>query len=281
MKKTVCYRPKLFFVTAVLLALLCALPFKIYAKEAPAKKQGMAIVIGENEKTVEPLKGTFLKKKGSKYFKDQEGKLVKGKFFSKGGNIYYTDKKGVISLGWRSIKGHYYFFDRKSGKMIFNKKVENIKISKGGIAKESKQNVARIKVYLEAQKVVQAVSKPSDSKSKKLYKSYLWMKKFPYRRFRTMKEAKRRYPNDWDVVFANDILKEHKGCCASEACAFAYIAKVCGYERVTICSDSGHAWVDINGRLYDPLFAEAKGLKKNYNAPYTDYRKRPAYTKRL
>ena len=96
-----------------------------------------------------------------------------------------------------------------------------------------------------------------------------------------MKEAKKRYPNDWDVVFANDILKEHKGCCASEACAFAYIAKVCGYERVTICSDSGHAWVDINGRIYDPLFAEAKGLEKNYNARYTDYRKRPAYTKRL
>ena len=61
MKKTVCYRPKLFFVTAVLLAVLCALPCKVYAKEAPAKKQGMAIVIGENKKTVEPLKGTFLK----------------------------------------------------------------------------------------------------------------------------------------------------------------------------------------------------------------------------
>ena len=50
MKKTVCYRPKLFFVTAVLLALLCALPCKVYAKEAPAKKQGIAIFIGVNKK---------------------------------------------------------------------------------------------------------------------------------------------------------------------------------------------------------------------------------------
>ena len=168
--------------------------------------------------------------------------------------------------------------------MIYNKKVDSIAITKDGIAKESKQNVSRINAYLEAQKVVQAVSKPSDSKSKKLYKAYLWMKKFPYRQYRSMKAAKKKHPNDWDVVFANDIFKKHKGCCASESCAFAYIAKVCGYEKVTICSDGKgleHVWVDINGRLYDPLFAEARGFKKNYNARYTDYRKHPAYKKKL
>ena len=84
--------------------------------------------------------------------------------------------------------------------------------------------------------------------------------------------------------FANDIFQKHKGCCASEACAFAFIAKVCGYDKVTICIDDNklvHVWVDIGGRLYDPLFAESRGFKKNYNAKYTDDRKHPAYTKKL
>lgn len=96
-----------------------------------------------------------------------------------------------------------------------------------------------------------------------------------------MKIAKKSYPSNWDIVFANDIFKNHDGCCASEACAFAYLAKVCGYENVLICSDTGHAWVDIDGKLYDPLFAEARSFKDNYNAKYSDYRIRPAYTKKL
>lgn len=283
-KKALSYRTILFCVTAILMVLIGAAPCKVYAKDSKTDKIGIEIQIGNNKKTVEVLKGSFVKKKGSKYFKKKNGKLTKNQFFVKSGNIYYADSKGVISSGWKKIKGHYYFFDRKSGKMVSNKKADNIKITKEGIAKETKQNVARIKVYLEAQKVVQEVSKPTDSKSKKLYKSYLWMKKFPYRQYRTMRAAKKRYPNDWDVVFANDIFKKHKGCCASESCAFAYIAKVCGYEKVTICSDANslvHVWVDIDGRLYDPLFAESRGFKKNYNAKYTDYRKHPAYTKEL
>ena len=113
------------------------------------------------------------------------------------------------------------FMVLKSGRMIYYKKVDNINITKEGIAKETKQNVSRINAYLEAQKVVQAVSKPSDSRSKKLYKAYLWMEKFPYRQYRTMREARKKYPNDWDVVFANDIFEKQKGCYASESCAFA------------------------------------------------------------
>jgi len=53
---------------------------------------------------------------------------------------------------------------------------------------------------------------------------------------------------------------------------------------VSICSDNKeivHVWVDIDGRLYDPLFAESRGFKKNYNANYTDYRKHPAFRKKL
>ena len=152
MKKTLYYRLILLCVTAVLLALSYTAPCKVYAKDAGAKKEGAVIRIGNHKKTVETLKGSFVKKKGNHYFKNQKGKLIKSRFFAKGGNIYYSDSKGVISFGWRRIKGHYYFFDRKSGKMIYNGKADNINITKEGIAKETKQNVSRINAYLEAQK---------------------------------------------------------------------------------------------------------------------------------
>ena len=132
MKKTLYYRLILLCVTAVLLALSYTAPCKVYAKDAGAKKEGAVIRIGNHKKTVETFKGSFVKKKGNHYFKNQKGKLIKSRFFAKGGNIYYSDSKGVISFGWRRIKGHYYFFDRKSGKMIYNGKADNINITKEG-----------------------------------------------------------------------------------------------------------------------------------------------------
>ncbi len=245
------------------------------------EKKGITIQIGKKQQEIEALNGNFKKKKGVLYFKQQNGKLVKNRFFGKGQNVYYANRKGEIAQGWRKIEGHYYFFDRKSGKLRRNAKADGIKITKNGIAKETKQNIARIKVYMEAQKVVNQVTKPTDSKSQKLYKCYRWMAKFQYKQYRTMRKAKASHPKDWDVIFANDIFLNHNGCCASEASAFAYLAKVCGYKDVSICSDTGHAWVDIGGRLYDPLFAEARSFKDNYNAKYTDYRKHPAYKKKL
>lgn len=287
MKKILARRITISCIAVVILVLFNALSYKVYAgandtsddkKEA---KKSIVIQIGKKQKAVETLKGSFVKKKGTKYFKKQNGKLAKNLFIKKGSNVYYVNSKGEVALGWKKIKGHYYFFDRKSGKMVYDTKIDRVKISKKGIAKETKQNIAIIEVYIKAQKIVRKNSKSTDSKSKNLYRCYLWMKKFPYRRYRTMKAARKKHPKDWDIIFAKDIFEKNKGCCASEACAFAYMAKVCGYEKVSICSDSDHAWVDIGGKLYDPLFAEARSFKDNYNARYTDYRKKPVYKKKL
>ena len=247
----------------------------------PETPKGIKIKISNTIKETEILKGKFIKKKGFKYFKKSDKKLAKNMFFTYNNNVYRVNKKGRIVTGWAKYNGNYYYFNRNNGKMTRSGKVDKIKISQYGVVKDSKYNVSRVKVYIKAQKVVNSITKPTDSKSKKLYKCYKWLAKFPYKEYRTMTKTKKKHPYDWDVVFAKDIFDTHKGCCASEASAFAYMAKVCGYKKVTICSDTEHAWVDIGGRLYDPLFAEAKSFSKNYNSKYWDYRKRPAYVKKL
>lgn len=138
-----------------------------------------------------------------------------------------------------------------------------------------------IATFQKARAVVQNITNPADSKQDKLYKCYLWIKKCPYIQYRTMLAAVKADPVDWDSTFANDIFDKGAGCCASLACAFAYMAKACGYEKVTICSDTEHAWVDIEGRLYDPLFAKDRSFSLNYNAAYTDYRVHAAFTRDL
>ncbi len=140
---------------------------------------------------------------------------------------------------------------------------------------------AGVVTFQKAQAVVQTITAPTDSPADKLYKCYLWMEKFPYMQYRTMVEGLNISPDDWDVIFADDIFDANAGCCVSLSCAFAYMAKACGFESVTICSDTKHAWVDIDGRLYDPLFAKDRNFSKNYNAAYTDYRVHAAITREL
>ena len=140
---------------------------------------------------------------------------------------------------------------------------------------------AGVVTFQKAQNVVQAITSPTDSPADKLYKCYLWMEKFPYIQYRTMAEGLNIDPENWDVIFANDIFDTNAGCCVSGSCAFAYMAKACGFEKVTICSDTEHAWVDIDGRLYDPLFAKDRNFSANYNAAYTDYRIHAAITREL
>ena len=244
-------------------------------------KTGIKIKIRNSVTATDVLKGKFVKKKGLKYFKKKKGGYAKNMFFTYRKNVYRVNKKGVVVKGWMKYKGNYYFFDRKSGKMKIGGKADNFKISRYGVFKDNKYNLERVNVYLLAQKVMEKYTKPTDSKSDKLYKCYKWLAKYPYMEFRKVRYTKKKHPKDWDIIYARDIFDRHKGCCASEAAAFAYLAKTCGYKNVKICSDTGHCWVDIDGKLYDPLFAEDRGFSKNYNATYWDYRVRPAYYKKL
>ena len=81
----------------------------------------------------------------------------------------------------------------------------------------------------------------------------------------------------WYAVQANDHFERGCGDCIADASAFAYLAKALGYKNVYICADgsrrddNSHAWTEINGRVYDPLFAEAKSYSRYYGLPRRSY----------
>ena len=57
---------------------------------------------------------------------------------------------------------------------------------------------------------------------------------------------------DWPVVYANDMINNGHGDCHGMAALFGYAAKMLGYDAYW-CNSSAHSWVEINGRIYDPL----------------------------
>lgn len=195
---------------------------------------------------------------------------VKGRFVKTKQGTYYVNQKGIVLTGWRKIKERYYYFDRQTGKRNAGGKVDGIAMERDGRAKETTYNIRKIKMMMKARAVVSQIARVSDSKKQKLEKCFRWIFKFPYKRYRILRKVKNHA--GWELDFAEDIFVRRQGCCVSEASAFAFLAKECGYENTYLCDDTGHGWTEINGRVFDPLFAEARSFAKNYNVPYGVYR---------
>ncbi|MCM1246563.1 MAG: hypothetical protein NC293_13050 [Roseburia sp.] len=195
---------------------------------------------------------------------------VKGRFVKTKQGTYYVDQKGIVLTGWRKIKKQYYYFDRQTGKQKAGEKVDGIALGRDGTAKETTYNIRKIKTMMKARVLVSQITKESDSKGQKLKKCFRWIFKFPYKRYRILRKVKNQA--GWELDFAEDIFIRRQGCCVSEASAFAFLAKECGYKNIYLCDDTGHGWTEIGGRVFDPLFAEARSFAKNYNVPYGVYR---------
>lgn len=207
-------------------------------------------------------------------------KCLKRQFVKVKQDTYYVNKKGIAVRGWRKINKKYCFFDRKTGKMhTGHSKVDGISFDKNGAVKMTEYNIEKIKVMMRARKVMEDITSPNDTKGAMLKKCFRWIFKFPYRRYRIVRKV--RMKKGWELDFANDMFIRKQGCCVSNASAFAFLAKECGYKEVYLCDDTGHGWTEINNRAFDPLFAEARNFNKNYNVPYGVYRLHPVKKKRI
>lgn len=222
----------------------------------------------ETDTTKEAKKttGKFVTKAGKKYYKYSDGKIVKNQFLTIKGKTYYFGKSGVMEKGWFKKGKDYYYCDRTTGVQKKGCKVDGIKLQKNGKADKTQYSKKKIDTMIKAKSIMNKVTKPTDSKEKKLKKVFDWVLKHPYKRYRILNQVRNK--KGWETVFANDIYKNGKGCCVSEASALAFLAHECGYKTVYLCDDTGHAWVEINGRVYDTLFAETKSYNNYYNSTY-------------
>ena len=254
------------------------------ASETVDARYDRTIKVGGAKKLLQASSGTWVKKKGYTYFKLKTSsgstKLAKKTFVNVKGSVYYFDKKGRMCTSWHKIGSDYYFFNRSSGKMASGKKVEKVKLTTYGTAKKSSINLKRVDVYISAREMMEGCTKATDSKAAKLKKCFKALFPYPYKQYRKLKYIYK--TANWELTFANDIFKHHAGCCVSLAAAFAYLARECGYMDVYIGHDTGHAWTMVNGYVYDPLFAEARGWSANYHAKSkSDYRSSVPYKRAI
>lgn len=153
--------------------------------------------------------------------------------------------------GWKKIGKYTYYFNSK-GKKEVNKIVGSTKTGYYYVDKQGKR--VTTKEVRQAVSFVRKYTKPSWSKSKKLKVCYdkLW-KKYPYKRSYDGCSAKKM------PKFARDMFTKKKGNCYRYASAFAYIARVIGYDsRVAVGKiahrgggTTPHGWTEVkSGRKW-------------------------------
>ena len=241
-------------------------------------------------------KNCFVKVDGKFYSLKADGSVRKGwQKFSYG--ISYFGKDGAIRKGLTVINGRTYLFSQKGilltgtqtvGKTTYylsdRGRLEMKKVSTGngtlyydGNGKKlSDVKVQDIETLERAEKIAAEITNSGMSQSQKLKACFDWVIKKPY-------VMRRKFVNEpgWPALYANDHFLLGGGNCESDAAAFAYLAKAIGYTDIHVCTDSdgtywlAHSWAEINGLVYDPLFAEAKDYNKYYGAPYGVYELHP------
>lgn len=149
--------------------------------------------------------------------------------------------------------------------------VDGIEIGEDGEVNLSDYEKEKIATMMRAHEIMLENTSPSDTMEEKRKKVFDWVLSFPYRRGMRVRD----YMNDEGVelLFANDFFDEGIGDCVSESAALAFLFHEIGYTNVYWVHDTGHSWVRSDDKLYDPVFAEGRSMKDNYDAEFTDYRK--------
>lgn len=214
-----------------------------------------------------PQKGWYTTPKGNlRYYR--KGSFVTG-LQKIGKKYYYFNKYGAMQIGTvKEKKTTYYLNDKGTLEAVQKKSILYYANGK----KMTKTDAQDFRTLQTAKSIVKQITNSRMSQGEKLKKCFDWVISKPYVTRRTFSNVK-----GWPAVYANDHFLLGGGNCFADAAAFAYLAKALGYQKVYVCVDCdgsggrGHSWAEINGLVYDPLFAEAKSYSGNYGVPYGTY----------
>lgn len=222
--------------------------------------------IKKDTKKNKRMSGKWKASGGYVYYVRGTGKKAKGLVTIKN-KTYLFDIKGRQKTGWQYYKGSYRFFkpvNKSGGYMVKNKVVNGIKLKKDGTATVTATGSEELSIMVKAQKLKEQLTKPTQSKAKKLASGFAWM------RDDCIERARRdwSYYSGWHRDFALDIIDYNTGSCYSFGAAFAYYANAVGCKSCKVVSSGGHGWAEVDGAVYDVEWTRQTG-RSYFAFPYS------------
>ena len=165
-----------------------------------------------------------------------------------GGAWFYGDEGGVAHTGWLTLKGKKYWLDDNGVMATGLRTIDGKRYVFSPSGAYVPVSAAHAAVFERAVKELERCTNASMTKEQKLRAAFNHIRD-------DFREYNPRIPHmkrvGWETIYADDVFIGRGGNCLSYAAAFAFMAKAIGYENVYACN-RGHAWVEIDGRVYDP-----------------------------
>lgn len=183
------------------------------------------------------------------------GKAAKG-LKKIGSNTYYFSKTGVMQKNKWVKFGSYKRYFGSNGRMVKNRRIGLRTVNKQGLYKVG----VREQAEKQAKKWVNQALKQKKTTTTKLRACYNYLKSCRYTGTTLAFPSAATKYNGWDARYAKDFFSRRSGNCFSYSCGFAFMAKELGYKPKIVVgkaeNENGamnvHAWVEIDGRVYDP-----------------------------
>ena len=176
-----------------------------------------------------------------------------------GGAWFYGDEGGVAHTGWLTLKGKKYWLDDNGVMATGLRTIDGKRYVFSPSGAYVPVSAAHAAVFERAVKELERCTNASMTKEQKLRAAFNHIRD-------DFREYNPRIPHmkrvGWETIYADDVFIGRGGNCLSYAAAFAFMAKAIGYENVYACN-RGHAWVEIDGRVYDPEW-EKNHRSENY-----------------
>ena len=180
---------------------------------------------------------------------------------------------GNMLTGWVKDGDYYYYCDRGNGTLQYNCYVNGIWVGEDGSAYTYGNDYYKIDTMIMADDIVDSYVTAYASTSYQISECCEYVIQFPYYQYRKLNTIMD--TDYWASEFARDIFVNGQGCCVSEAAALAFLFTELNVGTAYVDHDTGHAWTELNGRYYDPLFAEAKGYEYLNMSPSDYYTNHP------
>jgi len=207
-----------------------------------------------------------------RYYFGSDGIMKTGWYYD-GKDLYHFDDEGAATRGWIEYGDNWCFMDN-TGKMISNVPKntdgteyefdENIRVY-DAVSYDGITLTEDIAQYMK--ELVNSVTNDDMTKEEKLWAMFSYIadrNNYPY--------MQNRIPyyrgEDWPVVYAHDMMYLGGSYGHGYAALFGYAAVLCGYTDVHWAQNGFHAWVDIDGLVYDPVFRDSSYATEVYGWTY-------------
>ena len=169
--------------------------------------------------------------------------------------------------GWCESEGKYYFIGREDGKQVKSATVNGIKIDDSGFAVMDDVAKEKLPVLVKAREVYDELAAEGGSEDDIIMRCYKFVEDMPYLlKDYPITDHMKEYAC-YDAHYANNLLNAYDdqlklgGDCTSDAACLAYLFDAAGFKEVYYCHTESHAWVEADGRFWDPLYIETKGME--------------------